>query len=157
MVRRSLLGLSLVVALAAGCGGGGNPTKERQEFLARANTICSQFTAKQNEVRFPIANPIARDTSPTDRARWGLSLKQVIDYGRQEVKVLRELEPPENLRERFDELVDTKEAAFNDLAKGADAAKRNKRTEIAKPVNAGRAKLTRATTLAKNLGAAKCV
>jgi hypothetical protein len=157
MVRRLLLGLPLVVALAAGCGGSTDPKKERQEFLAQANAICSQYTTKQNEVRFPIANPIAPETSHADRARWGLSLKQVVDFGRQEVKSLRELEAPDDLRERFDELVDVKEAAFDDLAKGAEAAKRDKWNEIEKPVNAGRAKLARVTTLAKELGAGKCV
>jgi hypothetical protein len=155
-MRKSLLGLLLVVSLAAAGCGGGNSKVARRHFLAKANAICQQYETLQNEVRFPSVDPIGSKASHTDRARWGLSLKQVVDLGRQEVRSLGKLDPPKGLQERFQELIETKAAAFEDLAKAADAAKRNHRTLIKPPVNAGRAKLARASTLAKELGTQRC-
>ena len=155
-MRSLLAGALLVVALTlAGCGGG-DPKKEKREFLASANSICNQYEVLQNAVRFPSVNPLSASVSATDRARWGLSLKQVVDYGRQEVKSLRKLDAPKDLDDRFQEMVATKSAAFEELARGADAAKRNHRTLIEAPVNAGRAKLGRVSTLARQLGAPRC-
>jgi hypothetical protein len=154
-MRMSLLGLLLVIVVAAaGCGA--NPKKQRQEFLAKANAICGHFEDKQNQVLFPSVNPLAADISHADRAEWGLSLNQVVDLGLEEVKSLRKLKPPGDLRGRFQEMVDTKEAAFNDLAKSANAAKRNRRTLIKAPTQAARAKLTRVSVLAKQIGMRHC-
>jgi hypothetical protein len=155
-MRRSLLGLLLVAALAAGGCGGGNPKKERQQFLAKANATCSQYESLQNQVQFPSVNPLATGTSHEDRARWGLALKQIVDLGRQEVKVLGKLKPPAELRDRYQEMLNLKSAAFDNLAKGADAAKRNHRTGIKAPIDAGRAKLTQASKLAKAVGLPSC-
>jgi hypothetical protein len=154
-MRRVLPGVLLVTAVAvAGCGG--NPKKERQQFLAKANAICNQFETQQNEVRFPSVNPLAAVTSHADRARWGLSLKQIVDLGREEVKSLRKLKAPKDLSDRFQQMVDSKDAAFGDLARAADAAKRNHPTQIKAPADAGRAKLAKVSKLAKALGAPRC-
>lgn len=154
-MRRPLLGVLLVVAVAlSGCGG--NAKKERQEFLASANNICSHFGDQQNEVRFPSVNPLAIGISHADRARWALSLKQIVDLGQQEVRALQKLKPPKDLEDRFQAMLDLESAAFADLAKGADAAKRNHRTEIKAPIDAGRATLTQASKLAKAVGLPSC-
>lgn len=155
-MRRSLLGLLLIAALAAGGCGGGNQKKERQQFLAKANATCSQYENLQNAVQFPSVNPLATGTSHADRARWGLALKQIVDLGRQEVKVLGKLKPPTDLRDRFQEMLDLKTAAFDDLSKGAEAAKRNHPTEIKAPIDAGRARLARVSKLARKLGVPRC-
>jgi hypothetical protein len=151
---RSLVAMLLLVPLAAAACGE-NSKQQRQKFLAEANGICGHFGTLQNQVRFPSANPLGVRTSHADRARWGLALNQIVNYGRQEVRRLRKLKP-EDLRERFEKMVGTKEAAFDDLATGADAAKRNHRSAIKAPVDAGRAKLARASSLAKALGLPKC-
>jgi hypothetical protein len=154
LVPAALLTLGCALA-ACGCGSG-DPKKERREFLAKANAICNQYEAEQNAVRFPSVNPLSAAVSHTDRARWGLALKQIVDLGRQEVKALRDVEAPKALRDRFQELIDRKTSAFGDLARGADAAKRNHRTQIKAPVDSGRKKLAGIAKLAQALGAPKC-
>ena len=154
--RWSLSALVFVVALAAtGCGGE-SPAKRKKDFLAKATSICSHFSALQNQVQFPSGNPLAARTSHASRAQWGLALNQIVNYGREEVRGLRKLKAPKDLRERFQELLDTREQAFDDLAKAADAAKRNRTAEIKPPVTAGRKKLGRASKLAKAISLPSC-
>jgi hypothetical protein len=154
-MRRALLVLLLVVPLAAvGCGK--SAKEHRQDFLAKGIGICSHFSTLQNEVRFPMGNPLAAKTSHVQRAQWGLALTQIVNFGRQEVRGLRKLKAPKDLRDRFEQMLDTKEAAFDDLAKSADAAKRNHTAEIKAPADAGRAKLSQAGMLAKAVGLPKC-
>jgi hypothetical protein len=148
-----LCGLLLMVALA-GCGG--NQKKDTQKFVAKANAICSYFESQQNQVLFPSVNPLSTNLSHADRAQWGLSLHQVVTLGLQEVKSLRKLNPPGAERGRFQEMVDAKEAAFNDLAKSADAAKRNHPKLIQAPTRAAKAKLARVSVLAKQVGVPRC-
>jgi hypothetical protein len=146
----------LMLALAAAGCGGSDPKKERQEFLAKANAICNQYESQQNAVQFPSVNPLAANVSHTARAQWGLAVKRIADLGRQEVKALQDVKAPKALRERFQELIDRKASAFDDLARGADAAKRNHRTQIRAPIDSGRKKLAAIATRAKALGLPKC-
>jgi hypothetical protein len=155
VVRRALLPVLLLFALAAaGCGK--SAEEQRRDFLSNAGSVCSHFAMLQNQIAFPTGNPTDSGLSHTTRAQWGLALNQIVNYGRQETRRLRKLEPPEDLRDRFERLLDAKEAAFDDLAKGADAAKRNRVSQIAAPVNAGRAKLAQVEKLAKAVGLPAC-
>jgi hypothetical protein len=158
-MRRAALALTLVllvaVVAASGCGSR-NPVKERQKLRREANAICAHFERLQNDVRFPSVNPLAARTTHMDRARWAVALKQIVELGWAEVRSLQRLETPEELRDRFQKLVSAKKAAYDDLATGADAAKRNHPALIKRPVNAGRAKLARASVLAKALGVRQC-
>ena len=154
--RWPVAALVLVVALAAtGCGGE-SAAKRKKDFLAKATSICSHFSELQNQVQFPSGNPLAARTSHTSRAQWGLALNQIVNYGREEVRGLRKLKAPKDLQERFQELLDTKEQAFDDLAKAADAAKRNHTAEIKPPVTAGRKKLGRTSKLARAISLPSC-
>ena len=90
------------------------------------------------------------------RAQWGLSIKQLAYLGTQEVKTLGKLKPPKDLEEGFRTFIDTKTGAFADLLQGADAAKRNRTSEIKAPIDAGRAALAKASKQAKALGLAQC-
>jgi hypothetical protein len=44
-VRRSLLALPLVLALAAGCGSSGEKRLSREEYAQRADTVCRAYNA----------------------------------------------------------------------------------------------------------------
>lgn len=156
MTKKPMLAAVLVAALAtAGCGGESR-AKDKQEFLARANALCGSYEDQQNQVRFPQVNPIAATASHADRAKWGLSLKQIVDLGRQEVAALRKLEPPDELKVSFDRLVGEMDASFDLLAQGAEAAKRNRPDELQAKVAKARARLAKATTIANQLGAKAC-
>jgi hypothetical protein len=144
----------LAVALvAAGCGSG--PLSEN-ELVTKANAICNGYTEKQNEVEFPSVNPIAPKTSFRDRAMWGAALNQIVQLGHQEVTALRKLKPPKDLEARFETLLTAKEAAFDALHAGAEAAKRNRPALVKTTVPAARKKLARAGRLAKALELPKC-
>lgn len=156
-MRSSISGLAIVLAVLVAVAGCGQSAKERrQEFLVKARTVCSHFATLQNEVQFPSVNPLAASTTHAARAQWGLALDQIINYGRQQVRGLQKLKPPKDLKPRFGELIDTKTAAYDELAKGADAAKRNHRAEIEQPVSSARKKLAQASSVAKALGLASC-
>jgi hypothetical protein len=156
-MKLRLLGLILLVcALASGCGGSGNSKKDRTQFLAKANGICDHYNQLQNQVTFPSVNPLEPGLTHVARAQWGLALKQVAQLGHAEVRALRKLDPPSDLQGGFREMVDTKQGAFDDLTRAADAAKLNHPTKIKPPTTAGQAKLARVTTLAKKLGTPKC-
>jgi hypothetical protein len=155
VVRRALLVVLLALPFAAaGCGK--SDAEKRTEFFTAARGICGHFARLQNDVRFPEGNPLAAKMTHVSRAQWGLALNQIVNYGRQEVRGLRKLKAPKDLRERFEQMLDVKDAAFDDLAKGADAAKRNRIAEIEAPVVAGRAKLAQATKLAKAVDLSAC-
>ncbi|MFL5962537.1 MAG: hypothetical protein ACJ757_06545 [Gaiellaceae bacterium] len=146
--------LLLIVFVTSACGS--NPAQERKTFLARANSTCNHFQTLQNNVQFPSINPLSTSPSHADRARWGLALKQIVDLGRDEVRALQKLKPPKDLQARFRTMIDTKTLAFDDLAKAADAAKLNHRTEIKPPTTAAQTKLAQAAKVAKALGLPRC-
>jgi hypothetical protein len=144
-----------LAALAAACGGE-SAAKKKAEFLAKANAVCRQFDGLQNQVQVPSVNPLAAKTSHAARAQWGLGITQLAYLGTQEVKALGKLEPPEELEDDFRRLVTTKSGAFADLLEGADAAKRNRVSEIKAPIDAGRTALAQATRQARALGLKEC-
>src|SRR6266536_4840663 len=96
--------LVAVVLVAAGCG---KSRLSREDFVAKANTNCKAYEEKQNAIVFPTVNPVAEKTTHTQRAQWGLALKQIIDIGDQEIDELRKLRPPKDLQDRYDHLLDT--------------------------------------------------
>ncbi len=156
-MRRTLSALILLaVLIAGGCSGGASPAKQKRDFLAKANSICRHFDDLQNNVLFPSVDPIAAGVSHAKRAEWGVSLKQVAYLGTQEVEALRKLEPPAELRDRYQRMVATKDAAYASLLRGADAAKRNRPGALKTAAEAGKAQLERATALAKKLGLRRC-
>jgi hypothetical protein len=147
--------LGALVVLAAGCGGK-SAAEKKKDFLAEANSICKHFEDQQNQVQVPSVNPLAAKTSHAARAQWGLAIKQLAYLGTQEVKALGKLKPPKELEDDFGRLVTAKGGAFADLLHGADAAKRNRVSEIRAPIVASRAALAQATKQARALGLKQC-
>jgi hypothetical protein len=99
---------------------------------------------------------VDRKATHTARAEWGVALKQVAYLGTQEVKALRKLRPPDELASRFDALVNRLDAAYADLLRGADAAKRNDVPTLRRVVGAGRTKLAKVPALARDAGVPRC-
>jgi hypothetical protein len=161
-IRSILLGVLLASTLAAGCDGSSKPqtpeerAQERRVFLNKANAICQQHRNEQNQVQFPSVNPVAAKTTHAQRAMWGLALKRIVDIGRREIKLLRELEPPEDLRVRYDRVVTTLEDAFDGLSAAAEAGKRNRPAQIQSNVARARVDLANVTKLANAMGLAGC-
>lgn len=161
-IRSILLGVLLASTVAAGCGGDSKPKtpqerqQERRVFLNKANAICEQHRAEQNQVQFPSVNPVAPKSTHAQRAQWGLALKRIVDIARREIKLLRELEPPEELRVRYNRVVTTLEDAFDGLSAAAEAGKRNRPAQIQSNVARARVDLANVTKLATAMGLPGC-
>lgn len=139
---------------AAGCGG---PRKvDRKAFVDEAGRICAHFSQLQNQVQFPSTDPTAASTTHAARAEWAVSLKQVAYLGTQEVKELRKLTAPDELAASFVVLVGRMDAAYADLLRAADAAKRNDVPRLKRNAASGRAKLNRLPALAARAGLPRC-
>jgi len=153
VVRWSLLAL-VATLVAAGCGGEGR--LDREELVAKANEICAAYDSKQNDVLVPSADPTNPATPFRQRAMWGAAINQIAQIGRQEVKALRKLRPPEELEGRFGKFLAAKDAGFDALGETADAAKRNNPERVKTAGRTARAKLATVTKLADELGLSKC-
>jgi hypothetical protein len=146
--------LCALAAVAAGCGE--SSAKKKADFLAKANSICTHFEGLQNQVQVPSVNPLAAKTTHVDRAQWGLGIKQLAYLGTQEVQALGKLKAPKELSDGFQEFLTTKGGAFALMLEGADAAKRNRVSEIKAPINTARSGLAKAQTQARALGLEAC-
>ncbi len=151
-----LLAALLVVGLvASGCGK--SAAQKRKDFLGEANSTCKHFESLQNQVQFPISDPTAKNVTHVQRAQWGLAMNQIVNYGRQELRALGKLHAPKDLQDGYRQMMDKKSTAYDDLAQGADAAKRNRVSQIQPPIDAGRAALASAAELAKQLDLPDCL
>lgn len=88
---RALLALVLV-AVAAGCGGGSS----RDDFVRDAVEICKRANQRVTALGTP--------ESYTDTL---LYARQAEDAVRDQIEALRELDPPDDAREHFDAYLDT--------------------------------------------------
>src|SRR5947207_14585535 len=110
-MRGALVALLIAVALvAAGCGKG---RLSREDFVQQANADCKLYESRQDAVTFPTVNPIAEKTTHTQRAEWGLALKQIVDLGDQELRALRKLRPPKELENRYEDLLSAWQQAYD--------------------------------------------
>jgi hypothetical protein len=154
-MKRALVAVSVAVVLvAAACGG---PSRlSRDDFVAKANADCRLYESRQNAVQFPTVDPIAAKATHTQRAEWGLALKQIVDIGDAEVMELRKLNPPKELENHYVDLLNAWQEAYNTLRDGAVAAKKNDPETLKKKVPAGRAQLAKVAEQAKALGLSSC-
>jgi hypothetical protein len=146
--------LCALAAVAAGCGE--SSAKKKADFLAKANSICTHFEGLQNQVQVPSVNPLAAKTTHVDRAQWGLGIKQLAYLGTQEIQALGKLKPPKELSDGFQTFLTTKGGAFTLMLQGADAAKRNRVSQIKAPINTARSGLAKAQQQARALGLTAC-
>lgn len=112
-MRVALIAIAMA-ALVAGCGGdddGGGATTaaSENEYATQGNTICREARTQVDalELAQPPTLEDLREKTPAARNRvrlWTAYSKQVDDIGRQSQADLLALVPPEELRERRDQL-----------------------------------------------------
>jgi hypothetical protein len=98
-----------ILVLVAGCGG--DDRLSREEFVSEAEAICDEFDQRVEDVDEP--------QSAEDVERYVNEVRPVIEDGLDE---LRELQPPEELEEQWDELVarnDESLEVLDDLSQAA--------------------------------------
>jgi hypothetical protein len=113
-VRRTL-GLALLVGcLAAGCGGGGGDRLSQEEFQQQANAICEKYDKKIRALGSP--------QSPADIPAY---VQKGVPLLRQGIAELRALNPPADVEDDYNRMLDETTKAIPAAEKLADAAKRN--------------------------------
>jgi hypothetical protein len=143
----ALLALLGVAALsAAGCGGGdGGARLSQSEFQSQANAICAKYQKQLDALQ----EPQSLDEIP-DLVDQALA---VID---QEIEEIEALNPPAELQDDFDRMIqqadETKKAA-GDLS---EAAKANDQAAVQKALDEGNAASDEADRIAGDLGLDSC-
>lgn len=129
------------LALAA-CGGG---ELSRQQFLERADAICTRVNDELSEIQQPASLA---------------ELAPVLDEGlvvvRDAVEDLRELEPPAEMEARVEAWIDKVDEAADELDKAADAARRGDQEAVGLALQAGDDANTEGNERARQLGLQSC-
>jgi hypothetical protein len=112
---RPALGLALFFAsIAAGCGGGGDGRLSQEEFQQEANAICEKYDKKIQALGSP--------QSPADVPAY---VQKGIPLLRQGIAELRALNPPADVEDNYNRMLDETAKAIPAAEKLADAAEKN--------------------------------
>lgn len=107
--RTSGLALALGAVLAVGCGDEG---PSREEFTQSANAICERNTAP---IREAAGRLLAGGDLPDPREFMELAQGTIIPRYTAQVNELRELEPPDELSEEYQQFLDASAAARQEI------------------------------------------
>jgi hypothetical protein len=136
------LGVTAAI-LVAGCGGDDRLTRE--EFVSEAEAICEEFDQRLEDVPEP--------ESADDVERFADEARPVIEDGLAE---LRALQPPEELEEQWNELMDKNDEALevlDDLSQAAASADEARLQEISEEASRQDAETDR---MARAMGLENC-
>jgi hypothetical protein len=136
------LGVTAAI-LVAGCGGDDRLTRE--EFVSEADAICEEFDQRLDDVPEP--------ESADDVERFADEARPVIEDGLAE---LRALQPPEELEEQWNELMDKNDEALevlDDLSQAAASADEARLQEISEEASRQDAETDR---IARAIGLENC-
>jgi hypothetical protein len=114
---RLLAGLAAAAAIAAlaSCGDGGSSTPPK-EFQAEANRVCRDLEGQL--IRIQRTVPPTADQAEKQAAA-------VVDVSQQALDNLRQIEPPEDLKETYKRYLDAREKAIGFVEDSRDAAAHN--------------------------------
>jgi len=149
-MRRSsaLLGTVALLAVAAGCGGGGGNDADRltrAQLATRANVICARVHRETNALPEPkTLDQLADGTG---------KVKKIFDEG---IADMKELVPPEAIEDDFNEFIEISERESELLTEISSAARDGDRAEVRRLVAEGEREDNRADSLARSFGARQC-
>jgi hypothetical protein len=124
---RRALGLTLFFAcLAAGCGGGGEDRLSQEEFQQRADAICERYDKKIQALGSP--------QSPADIPAY---VAKGIPLLRQGIAELRALNPPAEVEDDYNRMLDETAKAIPAAEKLADAAEKNDAAAVQDAIKEG--------------------
>jgi hypothetical protein len=125
-VRRAL-GLTLFFGcLAAGCGGGGGDRLSQEEFQQQADAICEKYDKKIQALGSP--------QSPADIPAY---VQKGIPLLRQGIAELRALNPPADVEDDYNRMLDETAKAIPAAEKLADAAEKNDAAAVQDAIKEG--------------------
>ena len=161
-MRAALLVLVLAVpVLVAACGGGddeggGRERLSKTELVERANAICSDFDKRVEEIQKKYEARITgfEDEKSLDAlAEFAGESRSTVEDG---VEELRELEPPEDLEDRYDAWLATADQTLERIDELAEAAEARDRAEVGKIIRQVGEEEQDSDRLAQELGLTEC-
>ena len=113
--RRILFVISAlaILSLAGGCGGGGKQQVSAAELTQKADQACRQEQARFREIQ---ATPPANAPEAADQT------KALVQAAEDASSTMSDLEPPAELRRKFDTYLSARNRAVDQLQKGQNAA-----------------------------------
>lgn len=143
---RRPLGLALFFAcLAAGCGGGGGDRLSQEEFRQQANAICEKYDKKIQALGSP--------QSPADIPAY---VQKGIPLLRQGIAELRALNPPADVEDDYNRMLDATAKAIPAAEKLADAAEKNDAAAVQDAIKEGQQADDASDELAAKLKLDRC-
>jgi hypothetical protein len=144
-VRRAL-GFTLFLAgLAAGCGGGGGDRLSQEEFQQQADAICEKYDKKIQALGSP--------QSPADIPAY---VQKGIPLLRQGIAELRALNPPADVEDDYNRMLDETAKAIPAAEKLADAAEKSDAAAVQDAIKEGQQADEASDELATKLGLDRC-
>jgi hypothetical protein len=144
-VRIAWVSLAALLAIAAGCGGGGGDRLSQEEFRQQANAICEKYDKKIQDLGSP--------QSPADIPAF---VEKGIPIIRQGIAELRALTPAAELQEDYDRMLDETAKAIPAAQKLADAAKENDAAAVQEAITEGQQANAASDELATKLKLDRC-
>jgi hypothetical protein len=107
-----VLAVAAIVALA-GCGGSGKHQVTAAELVQKGDAICRTEQTRFGQIQ---THPPANASNASDQT------KALVDVAQNASSQLGDLEPPTELRARFDAYLSARDRAVDQLKRGRDAA-----------------------------------
>jgi hypothetical protein len=143
-VRRLLVVVALV-ALAAGCGGGGSDRLSRQEFAKRADALCTKYAADLKKLGQP--SSFAELATFTDKA---------VPLAQKLIDDTKKLKPPKDEQATVDRWNAQNQKVVDAIKALGDAARKSDQKAARQALQLGDAANTESNTLGKQLGMTAC-
>jgi hypothetical protein len=102
-----------ILALGAGCGGGGKDQVTAAELIQKADGICRQEQTKFSQIQ---THPPANAPDAADQT------KELVQTAESAGSQLGDLEPPDDLRAPFESYLSARGRAIDQMKHGQDAA-----------------------------------
>jgi hypothetical protein len=145
--KRILLGVvlgSIMAGLATGCGGDDELSKE--EYVAELNAMCEDFSAREKVIGEPRTAADLVEKGP-----------RIVDaFNKAIADKVGTLEPPDEIADEADHLVDLADEQRDVLAELVDAAKGSDIAKVRELASKNAALNKEASTIARELGAESC-
>jgi hypothetical protein len=143
---RRVLGLALFfAALAAGCGGGGGDGLSQEEFRQQADAICEKYDKKIQALGSP--------QSPADIPAY---VQKGIPLLRQGIAELRALNPPADVEDDYNRMLNETAKAIPAAEKLADAAEKGDTAAVQDAIREGQQADEASDELAAKLKLDRC-
>jgi hypothetical protein len=152
-VAKWLIVLALACAAgAAGCGGSSRLTK--QQFITRADAICTNTQTQLAKLVFPTGNPST--ASPAQLKQVASVLDQALALQKQQIADLKKLKPPKDFAGSFSDSLDELSEGMEHATDAADAARNGDGAAVSTSLAAAQSKATEANERAKVYGLKVC-